>query len=132
MSAKQLHLISLTILFVAALGSPIWAQSQDVLPPIPRGDVAVHLQPLVTGMGAPLYGVSAPGDTSRMYVLEQKGLIQILQNGALLPTPALDMQSNLAMNVANANEERGLLGLTFHPGYNDPTSPGYRTLYTYE
>src|SRR5262249_47463490 len=26
---------------------------------------------------------------------------------------------------------RGLLGLAFHPGYTNPASPGYRTLYTY-
>jgi len=33
--------------------------------------------------------------------------------------------------VTNANDERGLLGIAFHPGYTNPASPGYRTLYTY-
>src|SRR5207249_1057353 len=31
----------------------------------------------------------------------------------------------------NANDERGLLGLAFNPGFNDPGSVGYHTLYTY-
>ena len=57
----------------------------------------------------------------------------IVQNGVLLGTPALDIQSLLVrpLNPANANDERGLLGLAFHPGFNTPASPGYRTLYTY-
>src|SRR4029434_10735298 len=61
------------------------------------------------------------------------------QNGALLPGSALDLQSRVQMapvgtgplNAGNANDERGLLGLAFHPGFNNPASVGYRTLYTY-
>src|SRR5204863_10115359 len=33
--------------------------------------------------------------------------------------------------ATNANDERGFLGLAFHPGFTNPASPGYRTLYTY-
>ena len=35
------------------------------------------------------------------------------------------------LNPANPNDERGFLGLAFHPGFNNPASPGYHTLYTY-
>lgn len=103
------------------------------LSPIPKGTIAVQLNPIATGMSAPLYGFSPPGDTSRLFVLEQNGLVRIIQNGVLQPGAALNMQSIVSppMNVANANEERGLLGLAFHPGFNDPNSVGYRTLYTY-
>ena len=90
-------------------------------------------------MAAPLYGISPPSDPSRLFVLEQNGLVRIIQNGSLLPGSALDLQSRVQqapvgtgpMNPGNANDERGLLGLAFHPGYNDPLSLGFRTLYTY-
>ena len=66
-------------------------------------------------------------------MLEQKGLILVLRNGAILPTPALDLQSLVSppMVLTNANDERGLLGIAFHPGFSNSASPGYRTLYTY-
>jgi glucose/arabinose dehydrogenase len=112
----------------------------DYLPSIPQGSIAVQLTPIATGMSAPLYGTTPPGDTSRLFVLEQNGLVRIIQNGALLPGSALDLQSRVQiapvgtgpLNPGNANDERGLLGLAFHPGFNDPNSVGYRTLYTYE
>lgn len=108
-------------------------QADHILPAIVPGDIAVHLQPIVTGMSAPDYAISPPGDASRLFVLEQNGLVQVLQNGTLLPTPALDLRSRVAppLNPANANDERGLLGLAFHPGFNDPQSVGFHTLYTY-
>ena len=106
---------------------------QDVLPPIPKGTIAITLETVASGMAAPLYGISAPGDPSRLFVLEQRGQVLVVQNGTLLPTPALDISALLStsFNPANANDERGLLGLAFHPGFSNPASPGFHTLYTY-
>ncbi len=106
---------------------------QDVLRSIPKGTIALNLKQLATGLAAPDYGISPPGDTTRLFVLEQKGLVLILQNGSLLATPALDIQTLVSppLVTTSANDERGLLGLAFHPGFNSPTSPGYHTLYTY-
>ncbi len=117
---------------VLALTSGAKAQ-QDVLPPIQRGTIAISLQPIATGLAAPDYAISAPGDTSRLFVLEQRGQVLVLQNNTLLPTPALDISSLIgaSLNPANANDERGLLGLAFHPGFNNPLSPGFHTLYTF-
>jgi len=128
------HLSQLGTMLAAllALNVPSHGQ-QNVLPNIPKGTIALQLTPLVTGLAAPDYAISPPGDTSRLFVLEQNGLILIVQNGVLLATPALNIQSLVAppLNPASANDERGLLGLAFHPGFNDAFSPGYRTLYTY-
>jgi glucose/arabinose dehydrogenase len=117
---------------VLGVGSRAWAQA-DVLPPIPRGNISIHLQPVATGLAAPDYAISAPGDPSRLYVVEQSGLLRVLQNDTLLPTPALDITSRVQppLNASSPNDERGFLGLAFHPGFATPTSPGYHTLYTY-
>jgi glucose/arabinose dehydrogenase len=120
---------ALAVLFLTAVTAPLLA---GPLPDIQRGDIAIQLTPVATGMSAPLYGISPPSD-NRMFVLEQKGLVQIVQNGALQPGVALDIQSRVAPPLVptNANDERGLLGIAFHPGFNTATSPGFRTLYTY-
>ena len=100
---------------------------------IPQGDISIQLTPIATGLAAPDYGISAPGDTNRLFVVEQNGLLRVIQNGSLLSTPALDIQSRVSppLVASNPTDERGFLGLAFHPGFNDPLSPGYRTLYTY-
>jgi glucose/arabinose dehydrogenase len=121
---------------MAALVAVCWASSAlalPYLPAVPRGNIAVNLRAVATGMSAPLYGFHPPGDNSRLFVLEQNGLIRILQNDVLLPGNALDLQSRVQPPLvpSNANDERGLLGLAFHPGFNNETSPGYRKLYTY-
>jgi glucose/arabinose dehydrogenase/plastocyanin len=102
-------------------------------PEVTNGLFSLFLLPVATNMSAPDYGVSPPGDTHRLFVLEQNGLMRIIQDGVLLPTPALDLRSLVSppLNPANANDERGLLGLAFHPGFTNPASPGYQTLYTY-
>jgi glucose/arabinose dehydrogenase len=112
-------------------GLPTWAD--HILPAIQHGDIAVRLKPVATDMSAPLYGINPPGDTSRLFVLEQNGLMLVLQNGSLLPTPALDLQSLVSppLNPGSGFDERGLLGMAFHPDFFDSGSAGYRTLYTY-
>ena len=62
----------------------------------------------------------------RLFVVEQSGHVHIIKNNALLATPFLDASARVI-----ASDERGLLGLAFHPGFNNPASPGYRKFYTY-
>jgi glucose/arabinose dehydrogenase len=104
-----------------------------LLPPITVGDVAVQLRTVASGLGAPDYAISAPGDSRHLFVLEQNGLLRVVDNGSLLATPALDIRSLVAPPLVptNANDERGLLGLAFHPGFSTVGSAGYGTLYTY-
>jgi glucose/arabinose dehydrogenase len=113
--------------------APVHLTVARYTPAVTNGAFSVFLVPVATNLAAPLYGISPPGDTHRLFVLEQNGLMRVIQDGVLLPTPALDIQSRVQppLNAANANDERGLLGLAFHPGFNNPASPGYQTLYTY-
>lgn len=113
--------------------APVNVTMARYLPAITNENIAILLQPIATGMAAPDYAISPPGDTNRLFVVEQNGLLRIIQNGTLLPGSALDMQSRVQppLNASSPNDERGFLGLAFHPGFNNTLSPGFRTLYTY-
>jgi glucose/arabinose dehydrogenase len=109
------------------------AQATTVLPAIVHGDIAVGLQAVATGLSAPDYATFAPGDSSRLFVVEQNGLLRVIQNGSLLPGAALDITARVQPPLVgtNANDERGFLGLAFHPDFSKPGSAGFGTLYTY-
>src|SRR5437868_14243957 len=98
-------------------GSAALAQAQDPLPPIPKGTIAIGLNPIATGLSAPDYAISPPGDATRLFVLEQNGLLKVIQNGSMLATPALDLQARVQppLVASNANDERGLLGPALRP-----------------
>jgi glucose/arabinose dehydrogenase len=118
---------------VSATSAAVHLTIARYTPQVVSGGFSLFLVPVATNMAAPLYGISPPGDTHRLFVLEQNGLVRVIQDGVLLPAPALDLQSLVSppLSPGNANDERGLLGLAFHPGFNTPASPGYQTLYTY-
>jgi glucose/arabinose dehydrogenase len=50
-----------------------------------------------------------------LFVCEQEGRIRIIKNGTLLPTPFLDVSGDVIKR--NGYDERGLLGLAFHPQF---------------
>ncbi len=116
-----------------ATSAPVHLTIARYLPAITNGNISLFLIPVATNMAAPDYAISPPGDTHRLFVVEQNGLLRIIQDGTLLPGAALDIQSRVQppLNATNPNDERGFLGLAFHPGFNNPASPGFQTLYTY-
>ena len=65
-----------------------------VLPTIQKGDIAIGLEPVAGGLGGPTYLTTVPDDTlNRQFVVDQVGLLRVIQNGALLSTPALDIRT---------------------------------------
>ena len=71
------------------------------------------------GFEQPVFVTGAKGEPGRLYVVEQGGTIQVLQNGRRRATPLLDIR-----RLVTAGGEQGLLGLAFHPAY-----PRVRKLY---
>jgi len=72
---------------------------------------------LAGGLAQPLFVTSPPGDTQRLFVVEQKsGSIKIINSstGAVNSTPFLSIPQNVLLG---ADYEQGLLGLAFHPDY---------------
>jgi glucose/arabinose dehydrogenase len=94
---------SITITVTAATPPP---------PPPPPGTAVPVLQQVASGLHFPTYLTSPPGD-GRLFVLEKAGAVRIIKDGALLPTPFLDITAK----VSSSAGEQGLLGLAFAPDY---------------
>jgi glucose/arabinose dehydrogenase len=89
---------------------PSAAQSQQE----PASITALQLQPVVTtGLSNPIYVTNAKDGSNRLFIVEQNGIIKVLQPGQTTPTEYLNITSRVVQNGG----ERGLLGLAFHPQY---------------
>ena len=76
----------------------------------------INIQLFSTGLVRPV-NIAHAGD-SRLFVVEQDGRIQIINtDGTLNTLPFLDID-NKVINLASGGDERGLLGLAFHPNYD--------------
>jgi len=65
-----------------------------------------------SGFSSPIAFEQDPSDAAMQYVAEQRGVIRIVRNGVVQPTPFLDISS-----LVLCCGERGLLGLAFPPDY---------------
>ncbi len=74
---------------------------------------APTVQMVADFLSSPLYLTQAPGDTSRLFVVEQPGTIKVILNGSVLGTPFLDITT-----LVSFSGERGLLSMAFHPNYS--------------
>jgi len=79
----------------------------------------VGLDLVAEGFTSPV-GLTSPNDGSgRLFVVDQIGEIRIIdENGTLLEEPFLNL-SNQIVELQPGYDERGLLGLAFHPNFTD-------------
>src|SRR5580700_6554073 len=132
MSSRFVHRIG--ILGVLALFAADARAQQNLLPgAIQPGSINILLKPIASGLTSPDYAISAPGDTSDLFVVDQTGKLDVVHNGVLQSTPMLDLSSlESAVPLNPGYDERGLLGVAFSPGFSDPASSGFHTVYTYQ
>lgn len=70
---------------------------------------------IASGFNRPVYLTFAPGDSTRLFVVEQQtGRIRIIKSDSTLMRPFLDIGS-----LISTSSERGLLCMAFHPDYPD-------------
>ncbi len=70
-----------------------------------------------TGLSQPMLVTHTPdGAADRFFVVERAGKIRIVDKGAVVTKPFLDITSKVVAGAANG-DERGFLGLAFHPSY---------------
>jgi len=88
----------------------------DPIPgPISQGDVTVGFETVASGMVAPLYGIHAGDGSGRLFVADQVGPIYAVDLATKTRTLFLDLTPFVI--APNPIDERGLMGLAFHPDY---------------
>lgn len=88
----------------------------SALAQVPDGPFVIRLEQVASGLTAPVQA-KAPNDGSgRLFIVDQAGTVRIFHNGALLPTPFLNITALLSP-LNPGYDERGLLGLAFHPDF---------------
>ena len=110
---RHLHHTAIVSLFLV-----LSAAAQTITPPQgtrPRDLRKPGTDRLMTSAASLVYATHAPGDPDRLFVVEQAGRIMILDlnTNVVDPIPFLDIDSR----VNSLSNERGLLGLAFHPDY---------------
>lgn len=87
---------------------------------IGRGDISIRLETVATGLTAPNWGTAVPGHPGHLFVTDQVGILWAidLTNGE--KTVFLDVSGEIVpLGFAGEGtfDERGLLGVAFHPDY---------------
>jgi len=81
----------------------------------PTAGAQITTQLITNAVTNPTFMTTARDGTDRLFVLQRRGQIRIIENGVLLATPFLDLDP-LIPDISGS-DERGLLGLVFHPDY---------------
>lgn len=93
---------------------PILALALTLAAPAPAQAGGLATQRVVGGLDYPVY-VTSPANDNRLFIIEQRGVIKIFKDGSLMDAPFLDIEA--LVFPPSPPEERGLLGLAFHPDY---------------
>lgn len=101
---KRVSVLFSLIVVLLSLGFSAIAQ----IPSITR-------QTYLTGLSSPVFITNAKDGTNRMFVVQQRGIIKVVQPGQTTTTDFI----NLSSKVSSSGSERGLLGLAFHPNFEN-------------
>ncbi len=115
---------SIAIAGAAVITSQLGARNDfaaDAPAPVEQSERGVT--PLTTtlfanGLERPIYVTHAPGDFTRLFVIEKRGRIRVIEDGVLLPASFLNIDALVGGGTSDF-DERGLLGLAFHPDYQN-------------
>jgi glucose/arabinose dehydrogenase len=111
------RLASLLVLMVGLVVMPGGADGATQPRQPGDGAPAVTLRLVADGLTSPVTLVPANDRSRRLFVVDQVGQIRILRpDGTLAPEPFLDISDRM-VELRTDFDERGLLGLAFHPGY---------------
>jgi glucose/arabinose dehydrogenase len=106
--------------FVAVATCSIPSLSYAITSSIPKGDVVIDLELVCDGLTSPVYATHAGDKSDRLFIVDQAGVIRILDvaSGVCLVEPFRDLTASI-VEVNPFIDERGLLGLAFHPKFKN-------------
>jgi glucose/arabinose dehydrogenase len=78
----------------------------------PSPSTAARLALVVSGLASPLYVTHARDGSGRLFIAERAGVIKVWTPGSAAPAVFLDITDRVL-----GGDERGLLGLAFHPSF---------------
>jgi glucose/arabinose dehydrogenase len=78
----------------------------------------VNFEIIADGLISPVTFANAGDGSNRLFIVDQTGVINIIKNGELLSEPFLDVSEKM-VDLMEFFDERGLLGLAFHPDYKN-------------
>lgn len=87
---------------------------------VEKSDKTIHLEYVTSGLTAPNFGTFAPGDGDRLFVSDQDGTLWAIDLTDGSKTVFADLSGLLVPLGAfgpGTFDERGFLGLAFHPDY---------------
>lgn len=128
------------VAFLAVTAAVLWSpplvpslsangDTNDLIPPIEKGDLSIRLVPVAEGLAAPVWGTIAPGDSKHLFVADQNGIVWAIDledkghgkkgkdDTKFVFLDVRDRLVSLGLGGADTYDERGLLGLAFHPKY---------------
>lgn len=95
--------ISAPTMIPTATPTPNWA----------KADLTLRLEALAEGFREPVGVVPSVDGTRRLFVLQRKGLVRVVQDGKVLDAPYLDLRGKVASKV-----EQALQAITFAPDFD--------------
>ncbi len=94
------------------------AAINNPLPNIPQGSINLSFVEVASGLARPVKAVTAPGINGSLFVVEQAGQIFRVDLTTFEKTRFLDVRSSVLLST-NFGDERGMLGLAFHPNFQN-------------
>lgn len=105
---------------VELAATPATTPEVPLVDPIPEtiqpSSLNIQLTPVATGLTAPNWGTAAPGIGDRLFVADQDGIVWSVDLATGDLEVFLDLSDRLVA-LASSTDERGLLGLAFHPDF---------------
>ena len=132
MKRLRLTAISLTaaVLLFSSMATALAVHDDVIVDKIPASNVPIALETVADGFTSPVWAINAPGDNHRLFVVDQVGTITAIK---LDPARKRNVPNRLEFLDVGASglgllvplgafgpgsfDERGLLGLAFHPRY---------------